>query len=75
MKDDGMVLDYKIVKKIVNEKVIDHLDHTHLNDTIENPSSEHLAIYIWDHIKAELPELKKVTVYETEDYYCSYEGK
>lgn len=75
MKNDGMVLDYKIIKQIVKEKVIDKLDHSHLNDLMENPSSEHLAIFIWDKIKKDLPILKKIRIFETEDYYCDYEGK
>ncbi|PIR55044.1 6-carboxytetrahydropterin synthase QueD [Candidatus Peregrinibacteria bacterium CG10_big_fil_rev_8_21_14_0_10_36_19] len=73
VKEDGMVLDFKIVKEVVKEKVINILDHTHLNDTIENPSAENLSVWIWEKLKNDLP-LKKVGVYETEDYYCEYEG-
>ena len=73
VKDDGMVLDFKKIKEKVNSKVIDKLDHTHLNDTIDNPSAENLAIWIWDKIKDDLP-LKEITVYETEDYFCTYHG-
>ena len=74
VKEDGMVMDFKIIKRIVKEKAINVLDHKHLNDIIENPSAEHIAIWIWDKIKDDMP-LKKVTVYETEKYYCTYEGK
>jgi len=74
VKEDGMVMDFKIIKKIVKEKAINVLDHKHLNDIIENPSAEHIAMWIWDKIKDDMP-LKKVTVYETEKYYCTYEGK
>ncbi|MEK7085666.1 MAG: 6-carboxytetrahydropterin synthase QueD [Patescibacteria group bacterium] len=74
IKDDGMVLDFKKLKDAVNGKVIDKLDHTHLNDTMDNPSAENLAIWIWDKLKNELP-LKKLRIYETEDYYCDYYGK
>lgn len=73
VKDDGMVLDFKILKQTVNEKVIDLLDHTHLNDTLENPSAENLAVWIWDKIKDDLP-LKKIAVYETDDYLAEYDG-
>ena len=72
--EDGMVIDFKIIKDQVNKKVIDKLDHTHLNDLLENPSAELLVIWIWNELKDELP-LKKISVYETEDYYCDYEGK
>ena len=75
VKEDGMVQDYKEIKKIVKDNVVDQLDHTSLNDVMENPSSENLAVFIWDRIKKELPLLTKVTVFETEDYYCEYEGK
>lgn len=74
MKDDGMVLDYKEIKKIVNKKVVDFLDHTHLNDLLENPSSEHLIIWIWNKLKNKLP-LKRIRLYETDNYYCDYEGE
>jgi len=74
LKDDGMVIDFKIIKDIVKEKVIDILDHTHLNDTIDNPSAENLAVWIWAKIKDDLP-LKNITIYETDNYSCTYEGK
>jgi 6-pyruvoyltetrahydropterin/6-carboxytetrahydropterin synthase len=73
IKEDGMVMDYKIIKKIVNEEAIKKLDHKHLNNILENPSTENLLILIWDLLKEKLP-LKKLTIYETENYYAEYEG-
>lgn len=75
VQEDGMVMDFKIINKLVEEKVIDKLDHTHLNDSLDNPSAENLAVYIWEKLKSDLPSLKKVTVFETDDYQCDYEGK
>lgn len=74
VQEDGMVMDFKIIKTVVKEKVIDKVDHSHLNDLLENPSAENLAIWMWDQLKNELP-LKKIAVFETEDYQCVYEGK
>lgn len=74
VKDDGMVMDFKIIKETVKEKVIDRLDHTHLNDFLDNPSAENLSIWIWDELKEILP-LKQIQVYETEDYCCTYHGE
>ncbi len=74
VKEDGMVMDFKVIKDKVKQHVIDPLDHTHLNDTMENPSAENLAVWIWDKLKNDLP-LKKIAVYETDDYKCVYEGK
>ena len=75
VKEDGMVKDFKEIKETVNTKVIDRIDHTHLNDLLENPSAENLAVWIWDEIAPGLPMLKKITIYETDDYFCKYEGK
>ncbi len=74
VKENGLAIDFKDIKKIAEEKVINTLDHAHLNDIIENPSAETIAVWTWDKLKEDLP-LKKVTIFETEDYYCEYEGK
>lgn len=74
VQEDGMVIDFKIIKDIVKKHVINVLDHTHLNDTLENPSAENLAVWIWDKLKNEIP-LAKIQVYETDDYMCEYTGE
>ncbi len=71
--DDGMILDFKKLKEIVNEKVIENLDHKLLNDIVENPSAEFLAIWVWDQLKNDL-NLKQIKIYETSDSYITYEG-
>jgi 6-pyruvoyltetrahydropterin/6-carboxytetrahydropterin synthase len=52
------------------------LDHHYLNEVggLENPTSEVLARWIWVHIKPSLPALARVTVFETCDSRCEYEG-
>ena len=74
IKDDGMVIDYKEVKKIVKKHVISEIDHKHLNELVDNPSSENITVWIWERLKKHLP-LKKITLYETEKYFCEYQGE
>ena len=74
IKSDGMILDFKKIKEIVEEKILEKLDHTHLNDLIENPSAENIVVWIWGNLKDSIP-LKRLTLYETDDYFCQYEGK
>ena len=52
------------------------LDHRYLNevDGLDNPTSENLARWLWQRLKPALPELGRVTVYETCDARCEYEG-
>jgi 6-pyruvoyltetrahydropterin/6-carboxytetrahydropterin synthase len=52
------------------------LDHYYLNDIpgLENPTSEVLATWIWNRLKATLPMLWSVEVRETCTSGCIYRG-
>jgi 6-pyruvoyltetrahydropterin/6-carboxytetrahydropterin synthase len=72
----GWVEDFAEVKlafKILEDK----LDHRCLNEVegLENPTSENLARWIWDHLKPELALLSKVVVEETCTSGCIYTGE
>jgi 6-pyruvoyltetrahydropterin/6-carboxytetrahydropterin synthase len=77
----GMGIDFKVLKKIVKE-VIDQLDHKDLNTLPyfqdKNPSSEHIARFIYDLSKPQLTSdsysLFSVTVYETDSQGLTYYG-
>jgi 6-pyruvoyltetrahydropterin/6-carboxytetrahydropterin synthase len=45
--------------------VIDALDHRHLNDIIENPTSENIVLWMWRRLIAPLPQLAELTLWET----------
>ena len=53
------------------------LDHNYLNEVhgLENPTSEFLARWVWERMKPALPPLIRVTVFETCEARCEYEGK
>lgn len=61
MKDDGMVMDFVELKKVVNREVIDKLDHQNLNDLFKNPSSELVAKWVFEQVGA-APELAESEV-------------
>ena len=48
--ENGLLIDFVILKKIVKEKVLDQLDHQVLNDFLEVPSAENVAIWIWNQL-------------------------
>ena len=52
------------------------LDHHYLNEVegLENPTSEILARWIWQRLKPSLESLARVTVFETCESRCEYEG-
>jgi 6-pyruvoyltetrahydropterin/6-carboxytetrahydropterin synthase len=61
----GMVVDFDELSRIVRATIVDKLDHTHLNDTIENPTSENIAVWIWKRLHSEVPGLAELTLWET----------
>ena len=72
----GMVMDFKLLKKRLNT-VLDKLDHKYLNRLPYfkkfNPTSENIAKFIFDNLKAKVPAVKSVTVWETGTSVATYE--
>ena len=48
--ENGLVIDFVILKKIVKKQVLDKLDHQTINDIIEVASAENTAIWIWEQL-------------------------
>jgi len=73
--DLGWLVDYQVIKDAVGP-IIDELDHRLLNtiDGLENPTSENLAIWIWDRVAPRMRILKRVSVKETCTTRCDYDG-
>ncbi len=74
-EETGWVLDFAEIKQAWRplEK---ELDHHYLNEIpgLENPTSEHLARWIWKRLELALPGLSKVLVRETCSSVCVYRG-
>jgi 6-pyruvoyltetrahydropterin/6-carboxytetrahydropterin synthase len=72
----GWVMDFDNLKNHF-EPLQRLLDHSLLNeiDGLENPTSENLAIWIWNRLKTTFPSLSRVVVMETETNGCSYSGE
>jgi 6-pyruvoyltetrahydropterin/6-carboxytetrahydropterin synthase len=71
----GWVMDFAALKAAI-EPVIRKVDHKFLNHIpgLENPTCEHIAIWLWDQIKPIVPLLKKVELHETPTSGVVYEG-
>jgi 6-pyruvoyltetrahydropterin/6-carboxytetrahydropterin synthase len=72
----GWVQDYSDISAAF-QPLREQLDHHFLNQDVpglENPTSENIAIWIWEHLKPALPLLSKVIVGETCTSSCEYTG-
>jgi 6-pyruvoyltetrahydropterin/6-carboxytetrahydropterin synthase len=71
----GILIDFKVLKAELN-KVLDMLDHYDLNTLEElkdiSPSSENIAKFIYIELKKQIPQLTKVSVWETERARATY---
>ena len=77
----GYVLDLGVLKRIIHEHVVDHLDHRNLNLDVEFlrdvlPSTENLVVAIWDILAPVIPagRLHRVRLFETDQNYAEYFG-
>lgn len=80
--ETGYLIDLKVLKDVIREKVEKRFDHKNLNlDTEEfkslNPTAENICYVIWNILKESLDERYDLTVrlYETPRNYVEYEGE
>ena len=79
----GMVFDLKALKDVLNQEIVDPMDHRFLNYEVPPfdkvvPTVENVAIEIWHRLAPHFSGnvlLKNVRLYETEDLYVDYAGE
>lgn len=69
----GWVRDYHEITSLL-KPMLDQLDHKVLNDVpgLQNPTSEMLAVWLFERAQKMLPDLVRVTVKETPTTECSF---
>ena len=80
--ETGMVIDLKLLKDIMRERVIDRVDHTSLNADVDFlrgviPTAENLARAFWNELAPAIPhgELYEIVLHETERNSVRYRGE
>lgn len=81
-KKTGYLIDLKVLKDLININVISKLDHKHLNTDVDFligkiPTTEILAIEIWNQLEDKIPigKLYSVKLRETENNFIEYKGE
>jgi len=74
--ESGFVVDFFDVEAAF-APILARLDHYCLNEIegLENPTAEHIAVWIWDRVRPTLPLLATVAVYETPNCWAEYDGR
>jgi 6-pyruvoyltetrahydropterin/6-carboxytetrahydropterin synthase len=80
----GFVINLVDLKEILNREVLDVFDHRHLNKEVPEfatqiPTSENIAISIWNRVEPKLRSMKatihRVRLYETPDLFVDFYGE
>lgn len=80
-----MVMDLAELDRLLHEKVVNPLDHQHLNFAVPEfhygktiPTAEALAVWVWRQVEPDLPggvRLRNVRIEEDETLYAEYAGE
>lgn len=72
----GWLIDYGEIARAV-QPVLEQLDHKVLNEIagLENPTSENIAVWLWEKLKPTLPGLVEIIVAESPSTRAIYRGE
>jgi 6-pyruvoyltetrahydropterin/6-carboxytetrahydropterin synthase len=80
--ETGYVIDLKELKDILDEVIIQKVDHKHLNFDVDFlsgiiPTVENLCVVFWDQLRNRLPsgELHRIRVFESDQNVADYFGE
>jgi 6-pyruvoyltetrahydropterin/6-carboxytetrahydropterin synthase len=82
--ETGFVVDYRVMSEIINQKIIDKVDHRNLNLDVDfmkgkMTSTENLAVAIWNELEEPFRQcgvtLHSVRIQETENNSVEYFGQ
>jgi 6-pyruvoyltetrahydropterin/6-carboxytetrahydropterin synthase len=80
--ETGYVIDLKRLRDIIDEVIIDKVDHKHLNYDVDFlhgiiPTVENLCVVFWQQLEHRLPsgELHRIRVFESDNNVADYYGE
>ena len=78
----GYVIDLGALKRIVEEKVVQRIDHRNINLEVEfmrgiNPTAENIVVACWRVLQPAVApgRLARLTLWETDNNYVEYDGR
>jgi 6-pyruvoyltetrahydropterin/6-carboxytetrahydropterin synthase len=73
--ESGLAIDFSELKAIVEREVVLTLDHRDVNEILENPTAEAMAVWIWSRLEGPLAGLVEVELHETRSCSVVYRGE
>lgn len=80
--ETGMVIDLKKLADILEEEIVERVDHKHLNEDVDFllgiiPTAENMAIQFWKILSPKIKEgrLVSIKLYESNNNFVEYRGE
>ncbi|MCL5105024.1 MAG: 6-carboxytetrahydropterin synthase QueD [Armatimonadetes bacterium] len=75
LEASGIAIDFRAAKSLLRD-ILDYMDHQYMNELPEfldqNPTAENIARLIYERMKEKMPEVQKVSVWETPTSCATY---
>lgn len=75
LNNEGYLIDFREVQQFLQTHISTYLDHADLNALFPYPTTENLAIWIFNTARAHFTQLVRVRVYEAPDRWTEYSGE
>lgn len=73
--DTGMLVDFADLGHEVEQRVLRLVDHTDLNNLLENPTAENLVVWIWERLAEGPLPVMEIRLHETPTCSVIYRGE
>ena len=75
LNKEGYLIDFRALQDFFAREISAHLEGADLNTLFENPTTEALAIWFFNTIKNQFPQVYSVKVAEAPDRWITYTGE
>lgn len=75
LNNEGYLIDFRVLQDFLARHITAHLDGADLNTLFPTPTTEELAVWIFDTVHAKFPQLCAVKVAEEKDRWIEYRGE
>ena len=75
LNQEGYLIDFRVLQDFLARKINARLNGADLNTVFENPTTEALAVWIFDTVRAQFAQVTRVKVAEAPDRWITYTGE
>ncbi|MBR4592082.1 MAG: 6-carboxytetrahydropterin synthase [Elusimicrobiaceae bacterium] len=75
LNPEGFLIDFRVLQDFLNHHIHPRLEQADLNTLLPQPTTENLAIWIFEQVQSRFPQVCCVRVAEEPDRWAEYKGE